>query len=214
MVRVKVCGITNFEDALMAVELGVHALGFIFAPSPRQVTPETVRKITDALPPFIQSVGVFVNEDLVTIRETKGFCRLDMVQLHGEESPGFCREFMPQAIKAFRLQDGSSLSPIKSYVGQVRAVLLDTHERAKKGGTGKCFDWDLALKTKELGLPIILSGGLGPLNIQPAIRTVRPYGVDVNSGIESCPGKKSHLLMKALMEAIRAIDMKGLGNGC
>jgi phosphoribosylanthranilate isomerase len=120
---------------------------------------------------------------------------------------------MPHAIKAFRLQDGRSVSPIKSYQGQVRAVLLDTHERGKKGGTGMCFDWNLALRVKELGLPLILSGGLGPLNIQAAITTVRPYGVDVNSGIELCPGKKSHVLMKALMEGIGAIDMGGVGNG-
>jgi len=212
MVRVKFCGITNFEDALTAIKLGVHALGFIFAPSPRQATPENVRKITYALPPFIQTVGVFVNEDLVTIREIKDFCRLDMVQLHGEESPGFCSHLMPYSIKAFRLQDGSSLSPIKSYVGQVRAVLLDTHEKEKKGGTGKCFDWNLAVKVKELRLPLILSGGLGPLNIQGAITTVRPYGVDVNSGIELYPRKKSAVAMKALMEKIRAIDVEGLGN--
>jgi len=213
MVRVKVCGITSLEDALMAVRLGVHALGFIFAPSPRQLTPEDARKITHALPPFIQTVGVFVDEDLATIREIKTFCGLDMVQLHGEESPGFCRELMPHAIKVFHLKNEGSLSAIKPYKGLVRAVLLDTHDKEKKGGTGRCFDWNLALKVRDFGLPIILSGGLGALNIQRAITIVRPYGVDVNSGIEVNPGKKNHVLMKALMESIRMVDARELGNG-
>lgn len=213
MVRVKVCGVTNVEDALMAARLGADAIGFIFARSPRQITPEKVRDIMDALPPFIQTVGVFVDQNPATIREIKSFCGLDIVQLHGEESPGFCRELMPHAIKAFRLRDGRSVSPVKRYKGRVRAVLLDAHEKGKKGGTGKCFDWNLALKVKELELPLILSGGLGPFNIRRAIKTVRPYGVDVNSGIELCPGKKDPLLMKALMETIRVVDARGLRNG-
>ena len=213
MVRVKVCGITNTEDASMAVRLGVHVLGFIFAPSPRRISPENARKITDVLPPFVQTVGVFVDESMATIREIKRFCGLDLLQLHGGESPDFCSELMPHAVKAFRLKDRRSLPPIKSYKGRVRAVLLDTHVKGIRGGTGKCFDWNLALRVKELELPLILSGGLGPLNIQRAIATVRPYGVDVNSGIELCPGKKNHVLMKALMESIRMTDVRGLGNG-
>lgn len=189
----------------MGVRLGAHALGFIFAPSPRRTSPEKVRKIIDALPPFVQTVGVFVDESLATIREIKRFCGLDLVQLHGEESPDFCIQLMPHALKAFRLKDGRSVSHIKSYTGRVRAVLLDTHEKEKKGGTGKSFDWNLALKVKAMGLPLILSGGLGPFNIRGAITTVRPYGVDVNSKIEHRPGKKDPVLMKALMEAIKMI---------
>jgi len=158
-------------------------------------------------------VGVFVDENLATIRDIKRFCGFDMVQLHGKESPDFCSELMPHAVKAFRLKNGRSVSHIKSYKGRVRAVVLDTYEKGKTGGTGKCFDWNLALKVKALGLPLILSGGLGPFNIQGAITTVRPYGVDVNSKIEHRPGKKDPVLMKALMEVIRMMDVRGLENG-
>ncbi len=207
MVKVKICGITNPQDASMAVELGVDALGFILAPSPRQVTPEKVRDIIDNLPPFLQTVGVFVDEDLTTIRDILDFCGLDMIQLHGNEPPEFCREMMPHTVKAFRLKDASSLSLIRLYQGQVRALLLDTYQDGIKGGTGKYFDWNLAIKAGELGMPVILSGGLRPANIQRAISTVKPYAVDVNSGIEESPGKKSPLLMKQLMENIRKVEL-------
>ena len=209
MVKVKICGITNYEDASMAVRLGADALGFIFAPSPRQVTPEEVRRIIHALPPFVQTVGVFVDEDLGMIRQIKDLCRLDMIQLHGDESPDICRELMPHTIKACRLRDKSSLLPIKHYEGQVRALLLDTYKKGQKGGTGEVFNWDLALEVNELGLPVILSGGLGPLNIQRAISTVRPYAVDVSSGIEERPGKKDPVFMKLFMEKIHRMNSGG-----
>ena len=212
MVKVKICGITNLEDALVAVRLGTDALGFIFAPSPRQVTPEIVRDIINTLPPFVQTVGVFVDEELTKIRDIVDYCGLDMVQLHGNESPGFCRELMPRTVKAFRLHDTSSLLPIRLYKGQVRALLLDTYQRGIKGGTGKAFDWNLALKAGELGMPVILSGGLGPPNIQRAISTVKPYAVDVNSGVEVRPGRKSPILMKELIEAIRRMDRGGIAD--
>ena len=130
MVKVKICGITNPQDASMAIEMGADALGFIFAPSPRQVTPENVRQIVDNLPPFVRTVGVFVNEDLRTIRDIAGFCGLDMIQLHGNESPEFCRELMPYTVKAFRLKDASTLRPIGLYRGQIRALLLDTDRKS------------------------------------------------------------------------------------
>lgn len=207
MVRVKICGITNPQDASIAVELGVNVLGFIFAPSPRKVSPENVRDIINTLPPFVQTVGVFVDEDPAIIRQISYFCHLDMIQLHGNEPPGLCRELMPHSIKAFRLKDPSSLLPIRLYQGQVRALLLDTYQEGIKGGTGKAFDWSLAVKAGELGIPVILSGGLEPSNIQIAISTVKPYAVDVNSGVEENPGKKSPILMKKLMETIRQMDM-------
>ena len=203
--KVKVCGITEHDDAAMAVKLGVDALGFIFAPSPRRITPEMARHIIDTLPPFVKTVGVFVDEDLAVIRQIRSFCGLDMIQLHGNETPQFCRELMPFAIKAIRVNDELSLTMLKPYVGHVRAILLDTYEKGKMGGTGKAFDWSLALKAKGLGMPIVLSGGLNPSNIRKAISTVRPYAVDVNSGIEERPGKKSPLLMKELMETIDRI---------
>ena len=206
MVKVKVCGITNPHDASMAAELGADALGFVFAPSPRQVTPEQARHIINSLPPFVQTVGVFVDEDLTRIRDIVDFCGLEMIQLHGDESPEFCGALMPHTIKGFRLNDTSSLLPIRDYRGKIRAVLLDTYQRGIKGGTGKTFDWNLATAAGEFGMPVILSGGLRPSNIQRAILTIQPYAVDVNSGIEHSPGIKSPLLMKRLMEKIKKIE--------
>jgi phosphoribosylanthranilate isomerase len=204
--KVKICGITECNDALWAVELGVGALGFIFAPSPRQIAPETARSIIKAIPPFVKTVGVFVNAKAAVIREHINYCGLDLVQLHGDEPPDFCRQLMPYTIKAVRIKDESSLSICNAYRTDVRALLLDTYAADKAGGTGKTFDWRLALKIKEEGIPVILSGGLAPANIEEAIRVVRPYAVDVNSGVEERPGKKSFALMKALMEKIGGIE--------
>jgi phosphoribosylanthranilate isomerase len=205
-VEVKICGITECKDAFRAVELGVDALGFVFAPSPRQITPEIARFIIKAIPPFIKTVGVFVNEKAATIREYINYCGLDLVQLHGDEPPDFCCKLMPHTIKAARIKDESSLEMCSVYQKNVRALLLDTYAADKVGGTGKTFDWRLALKIKETGIPVILSGGLGPANIEEAIRVVRPYAVDVNSGVEARPGKKSFALMKELMGKIGSIE--------
>ena len=205
-VKVKICGITNYEDATIAVDLGATALGFIFADSPRQITPQKARDIIHAIPPFVKTVGVFVNEGPTEIKEVVHYCGLDLVQLHGDESPGLCRELMPYTIKALRIKDASSIQSSLAYQGKVRALLLDTYAKDKAGGTGSTFDWRLAIKIKELGIPIILAGGLGPSNIDGAIRTVKPYAVDVNSGVEECPGKKSHMLMKDLMKKVRRIN--------
>lgn len=199
-VAIKICGITNYEDASSAVELGADMLGFIFAHSPRRIAPQKAREIIAAIPPSVKTVGVFVNEGLAAIREVKDYCGLDLVQLHGDESPEFCHALMPSTIKALRIKDSFSLPSIKAYHGKVRALLLDTYVKDKAGGTGQTFDWKLALKIKKLGIPIILSGGLGPSNIEAAIITVKPNAVDVNSGVEEFPGKKSTVLMKRLME--------------
>jgi phosphoribosylanthranilate isomerase len=209
MVRIKICGVTNVEDASMVVSLGADAVGFIFAQSPRQVTPEKVRNIIDTLPPFVQTVGVFVDEDGATIRDIMNFCALDMVQLHGTECPELCRSLMPYTIKAFHLRDESSLLSVERYRKRARALLLDTYQKGKKGGTGKAFDWNLALRVRQLGFPVILSGGLGPQNIRRAISIVRPYAIDVNSGIELQPGIKSHILMKEVIETVRRMNLGG-----
>ena len=204
-VAVKICGITDYEDASIAVGLGAGALGFIFADSPRQITPQKARDIIRAIPPFVKTVGVFVDEGPAAIKEIIHDCGLDLVQLHGDESPDLCCELMPYTIKALRIKDESSLRTSRIYHGKVRALLLDAYSKDKAGGTGKTFDWQLAIKIKKLGIPIILAGGLGPSNIDGAISTVRPYAVDVNSGVEERPGKKSHTLMKDLMEKVRRI---------
>ena len=206
-VKVKICGITNLADAATAVRLGADALGFIFAPSPRRIAPQKVREIIRAIPPFVKTVGVFVNEAPASIRKVINDCGLDLVQLHGDESPDLCHELMPHTIKAFQLKDESSLSVIEPYLGRIRALLFDTYSEEKRGGTGQTFDWELAVRGKELGVPIILAGGLTPSNIQQAISTVRPFAVDVNSGVEERPAKKSPLLMRRLMETIKAMKL-------
>lgn len=208
MVRVKVCGITNYQDAAMAVALGVDALGFIFAPSPRRITPEEALEIIGDIPPFVQTVGVFVNERPDVVRRIIQLCGLDLIQFHGDESPEVCEDFMPRAIKAFRITDRSMLSSIRAYKGKIRAMLFDTYVEERQGGTGKTFDWDVAVMGKALGIPIILSGGLTPSNIESAISMVNPFAVDVSSGIEEQPGKKDHLLMEELMKKIRNADNK------
>jgi len=203
VIRVKICGITNNDDASKAVELGADALGFIFAPSARRIRPEEAYSIIAALPPFVISVGVFVNEEPATIRKVAETCGLDLLQLHGDESTEVCAELMPRAVKAFRIKNERSLNEIKPYLGNVKALLFDTYSEKVRGGTGKTFDWSVAAKGKRFSVPLILSGGLSPANIAEAIATVRPYAVDVNSGIEERPGKKDHRLMRDLMEVIR-----------
>ena len=205
-IKVKVCGITDFKDASIAVDLGADALGFIFADSPRQITPQKARDIIRTIPPFITTVGVFVDKGLAAIRKVVHDCGLDLVQLHGDEPPDLCHELMPYAIKALRIKNEASLRISRTYHGNVRALLLDTYSIDMVGGTGKTFDWPLAGKIKKLGIPIILAGGLGPSNIVDAIRTVQPYAVDINSGVEECPGKKSHILMKDLLEKVKRFN--------
>ena len=192
----------------MAVEMGVDALGFIFARSPRTIPLEQARRIIQCIPPFVQTVGVFVNEEPERIREIMAFCGLDLVQLHGDESPEMCESLMPRCIKAIRVRSKSTLKKARAYAGKVRALLLDTYSEEKRGGTGSTFDWDLAGEAKSTGIPIILAGGLHPDNIEEAIMTVRPFAVDINSGIEQSPGKKSRFLMEELMKMIERINRK------
>ena len=204
-IKIKICGITNEEDALLAVDLGADTLGFIFAESPRQISPEKARAIIQNLPPFIKTVGVFVNEEPGRLKKIQAECGLDLIQMHGYESPEQCRDLMPYSIKALRIKDEKDIEGIDKYKGTVRAILLDAYQPGKAGGTGKTFDWSLAVKARETGIPIILAGGLSPENIQEAVTTVKPYAVDINSGIEERPGKKSQELMKLLFEKIMLV---------
>ncbi len=202
MIKIKICGITNLDDASLAVRLGADALGFIFAPSPRRVDPKTARDIIRYIPPLVGAVGVFVNENPESIDEIIAFCGIDLVQLHGDEPPEICDRFMPRTIKALRIADESAVRSAEIYKDKVRALLLDTYSEKMTGGTGKGFDWDIAIRIRDMGIPIILAGGLGPSNIEEAISRVRPYAVDVNSGVEEMPGKKSHRLMEELFKKI------------
>ena len=200
--KIKICGITNYDDAARAVDLGVNALGFIFASSPRKIEPDNAREIIRRLHPFVKTVGVFVNEDIKKIMNIVKYCGLDNVQLHGDESPDTCENLMPRSIKALRIKDDSTPEQYAHYRGKVRAFLLDTYSKNAAGGTGKTFNWDIAVEMKTLGIPIILAGGLNPSNIKEAIQKVDPYGLDVGSGVEERPGKKDHSLMKELFEKL------------
>ena len=201
-VKVKICGMTNLKDIKVAVDGGVDAVGFIFyKKSPRSVTMQAVREIVLELPPFVDSVGVFVNETAEQINKIADHCKLDRVQLHGDESPAFCKKIRRRVIKAIRVKDIQSLKKLSDY--PVSSFLLDTFSEDQYGGTGKVFDWNLAYPAKKYG-PIILAGGLTPINVHQAIQRIQPYGVDVCSGVESQPGIKDHKKMKAFLKNVKA----------
>lgn len=190
------------EDALLAVEYGADALGFIFyPPSRRCITPEKAKEIIGKLPPFVFRIGVFVDEQPEKIQETVNACRLDGIQLHGSETPDFCRLFRRRVIKSFRPENEASVKEIGSY--QVDAFLLDSYHPELMGGTGATFDWELAVAAKMFGRPVILSGGLTPENVAEATRLVEPYAVDTASGVEAFPGKKDAEKMKTFIEQAR-----------
>lgn len=202
MTRIKICGTTNLVDALVAVEAGADALGFIFVPNtPRYLHPDEAAKIIEELPPFITTVGLFVNAEQHEIHTVANTCSLDAIQLHGEESPELCLSLKRKVIKAFRVKDEASLSRLCDY--HVSACLLDAYVKGSMGGTGRVFDWNLAVKATQYGR-IILAGGLNPDNIVSAILKVRPYGVDVSSGVEKSPGRKDPAKIKAFIDAVRA----------
>ena len=180
-VRVKICGIKDTDTALCAAGAGADALGFIFTDSKRKVSPEKAREIIEALPPFIARVGVFVNQSHDEICRIAEYTGIDTIQLHGEEPPEFCSSFKYKVIKAFSVAGQEDLE--KAVLYRVDAFLLDTSVPGLKGGTGETFDWRLAAVFK--GGPLILAGGLTPENVAGAVQTVRPYAVDVSSGVES-----------------------------
>lgn len=201
MVRIKICGIRTSDAAQAAAAMGADALGFVFAPSPRRMEPEKVREIIAQLPPFISTVGVFVDEDCSRVQEITDHCRLDYVQLHGDESPHYCKQLRVKTIKAVRVRDMISIEQIRPYLGVVNGFLLDTYEPGKAGGTGSTFNWDIALAAGKI-TPIILAGGLNPQNAGTAIRQAWPYGVDVSSGVET-GGQKDLAKIKSFIEEVR-----------
>jgi len=198
MVRVKFCGIKSLPDALAAARLGVNALGFIFVKdTPRYIDPLEAAEIINALSPLIMRVGVFVNSDISEVEEIAAKCRLDIIQLHGEESSEFCSKIKERyrVIKTLKVKDEIIIDEVSKYLDTVDAILLDTFSERALGGTGKSFNWDIARELRSCGIPIILSGGLNSENIKVAIKEVNPYAVDVSSGIEKSPGVKDHELM-------------------
>ena len=201
IVKVKICGITNYEDAAAAVNMGADLLGFNFYPkSPRFVPPEKAREIISRLPGFIDIVGVFVNAPLEQIRETMDLCQLNWVQLHGDENPQFCSLFLSlnvKTMKALRVKDRNDIQQAENYFTD--AILLDAFNPEKYGGTGLTFDWNIV---GHIGKRIFLAGGINPDNAPEAIN-LGVYGIDVCSGIEAEPGKKDHKKMKKLFKNIR-----------
>ena len=201
-VRIKICGITNEEDALAAARFGADALGFIFAPSPRRISPHKARKIIKALPPLVQTVGVFVDEDFGEVSSVAQMCGLDILQFHGSESADYCESFHRRVIKAVRLRDRQDLKGLAEYDGVVRALLLDTYVADKLGGTGITFNWQWAVEAGRYGR-IILAGGLNSENVAAAITIVKPYGVDASSSLEHSPGVKDHEKMRQFIAKVR-----------
>lgn len=205
-VKVKICGITNIKDALAACSCGADALGFVFAKSPRRVSPKTAAAIIKKLPPYVVTVGVFVNEDKDKALKIAVDCGLGCLQFHGDETPGYCNYFKNRykVIKAVRIRDSGSLSNLGKY--DVDAFLLDTYVPGQQGGTGVRFDWDMAVKAKRYGRPLVLAGGIKIENVREAIKRTRPYAIDVSSAVEKAPGKKDCGLMKRFMRKIHGAN--------
>lgn len=204
MTRVKICGIQTLEQAMWAVEAGADALGFIFAPSRRKIHPELAREIILKLPPFVSKVGVFVNEQRYVVEELGTFCKLDVLQFHGQEPPEYFRRWSYQVIKAFSVDNDWEAEELNKF--EADAYLLDTKVEGLPGGAGKTFDWQKALAAKEYGKPIILAGGLNPDNVAEAISLVKPYAVDVSSGVEQSGVKDRELIERFMAETRRRRD--------
>ena len=203
--RVKICGITRLEDALVACRAGADALGFIFfAGSPRNIEIEAARVITRALPAFVTSVGLFVDPNRDMVERALDALPLDLLQFHGEEGPEFCEQFGAPYIKAVRMRPEVDLLECARRFKRARGLLLDTYVSGTKGGTGERFDWTLI--PAEVPLPIVLSGGLDPENVGAAIRVVQPWAVDVCSGVEATKGIKDQARILAFMTGVRNAD--------
>ncbi len=210
-IRIKICGMTRLEDAFCAVDAGVDALGFIFyEKSPRAIDPETARSIIEKLPPFVDTVGVFVDRDSSQVQEIIKHCRLGYAQLHGTESPEYCRNLSAnlttgQVLKAIRVGPQTTAAEVAPYADCIQGFLLDTYRKNAVGGTGAAFDWSI-IERLDLKKPFLLAGGLGIDNIRTALEQVWPYGVDANSGLEEAPGIKNHNLIRQFVAAVREFE--------
>lgn len=206
--KIKICGITNATDALAAVEAGADALGFVFhRQSPRWVDAKVVKAIVSDLPPFVLPVGVFVDEDANVVRDLMDECGLALAQLHGDEPASYCERLGRPVVKAIRLKDRGSLLALAEFRGraQVRGFVVDAFSEDAYGGTGQTADWNLAAEAANAAR-ILLAGGLTPANVVEAIERVRPYGVDVSSGVEASPGKKDPEKVRAFICAVRRVS--------
>jgi len=209
MTRIKCCGMTRIEDAVLAAELGADAIGLIFtARSRRRVAIEQARAIARALPPMVTTVALFMDEDAVFVDEVIAAVQPDLLQFHGTERDDWCAQFGRPYLKAIAMgEGGEALSRLRAFPGAA-GLVLDGHGLGEAGGSGKAFDW--SLMPRDLAQPLILAGGLHAGNVAEAIRVARPWGVDVSSGIESAPGIKDAARMRAFIEAVRSAQQRGL----
>lgn len=206
MTRVKICGITRVEDGIIAAQAGADAIGLVFvAGSPRHVLPTRAREIARALPPFVSTVALFVNPSVSEVETVLEAVRPDVLQFHGEEAADFCRAFGVPYLKAFRVRPGVDLLQSAASYDDAQGWLLDAWSEAAHGGTGERFDW--ALIPPDLPRPVVLAGGLVPANVATAIRRVRPWAVDVSSGVEAGKGIKDAALIAAFMKEVRNADV-------
>jgi len=203
--RVKICGITRAEDAVVAARLGVDAIGLVFyAKSPRNVMIDQAKAICDVLPGFVTTVALFLNPDDALVRQVLAKVNIDLLQFHGTETASFCESYTKPYIKALGVSGEDNIAGLVDSYASARSVLLDSHVHGAAGGTGEAFNW-LSIP-EQLRRKIILAGGLNPDNIAQAIQQVKPYAVDLSSGVESAPGIKDINLMTRLMDEIKRVD--------
>jgi len=207
MTRIKICGITNSDDAFAAINYGADALGFVFySESPRAIMPEEAKKIISSLPPFVTTIGVFVDRSKKDLDKIASYTGVDVIQLHGSEPPEYCN-LGKKVIKAIRVKELSDLEPLNRYKN-ISAFLLDTYSQDVIGGTGQIFNWEIAVEAKKFGR-IILAGGLTPENIEEAVKLVQPYAVDVASGVEGRKkGIKDHKKLRLFIERAKNASLK------
>ena len=202
--QVKICGVTNVADALMAAEAGADLIGLnVYEKSPRYISLATAAEISRALSPFVLRVGVFVNPEAEQVMEAIAACGLNLLQFHGDEDSDFCTQFGLMSVKALRVRDAESLQKLESF--NTDAFLLDAYSKSGLGGTGEKFNWELAVEAQKFGKPIFLAGGLTPENVADAVQQVRPFAVDVSSGVESAPGKKDAAKVRAFIVAAKSV---------
>ena len=207
MTRVKICGITRVDDALAAARNGADAIGLVFYErSPRHVSVAQAKQLAGALPPFVTIVGLFVNAEAAFVREVLENVPLDLLQFHGDETPEYCAQFNKPFLKAIRVKAGVNLLQCASDFRGARGLLLDAHVEGIPGGTGTAFDWELI--PGDLPLPVILSGGLDAGNAAAAIEQVRPYALDVSSGVEASKGIKDAAKIAAFINEVKHIDLQ------
>ena len=208
--RIKICGMREMTEVAAVVDAGVDAIGLIFVEqSPRYVDPERAREIVKSLPPFVDAVGVFVDQEVAAVNEIVRYCGLTKVQLHGAESPAYCAAINCRVMKAFRVRDSLNREDLAPYADEVSAFLFDTFHEKAAGGTGQTFDWRLLEKLSP-PRPVVLAGGLTPDNVGEAIRLARPFAVDLNSGVECAPGHKDIVKVRAAIAQVAAADAAAL----